>query len=327
MSSVVVDARALGKRYGEVVALDRLDLEVRAGEVLGLLGPNGAGKTTTIKVLTTLERADSGAATIFDLDVATRPDAVRARIGYVPQELAADRYLTARESLTFFCRLYRVAKDKQAARVDQLIELLGLEEAADRQLRTFSGGMKKKLDLACGLVHEPGLLFLDEPSLGLDVAVRRALWDHVEGLKRRGVTVILATNYMDEADRLCDRIAVIDRGKVAALGTPTELRAGLGGDVVTLEISDAAARAKADGVLAELDEVGATYAEGPRLHLTVSANETALPKLLAACRDAGVAVDGASYHRPGLEEVFVHHTGRRFVDAHGQSGAPPRRRR
>jgi ABC-2 type transport system ATP-binding protein len=325
-SSPVLLARGLAKSYGEVRALDGVDLEVREGEVFGLLGPNGAGKTTTVKVLITLERADQGSASVLGHDVAREADRVRAAIGYVPQELSADRYLTARENLAYFCDLYHLGAAARERRVAELLALLGLEEVASRQVRTYSGGMKKKLDLACGLVHDPRLLFLDEPSLGLDVQVRRAVWDHVLALKGRGTTVFLCTNYMDEADQLCDRVAIVDRGKVVAVGTPKELRSGLGGDVVSIEIEREAEVETAEARLRGLPFARAVLREGPRLHVTVDANETALPLLLDALRAPGLGVRSVGYHRPGLEEVFLKHTGHRFVDAQGTSGPPKRAR-
>ena len=323
----VIRASGLRKQYGEVKALDGLDLEVREGTVFGLLGPNGAGKTTTVKILTTLERADQGQASVLSLDVARDPAKVRAAIGYVPQELSADRYLTAREGLDFFARLYHLGAEARKKRVAELLELVDLTAAADRQVRTYSGGMKKKLDLACGLIHEPKVLFLDEPTLGLDVESRRAVWDHVASLRSRGTTVILCTNDMAEADRLCDEIAILDRGKVVIQGTPADLRAGLGGDVVVIEPQDPDQVDAAERALASLDFVRESWREGHALYIGVARNETALPLLLDALKKFDVAVASVAYRRPDLAEVFVKHAGRRFAEADREGIPKPATRR
>jgi ABC-type multidrug transport system ATPase subunit len=250
-TDAVVKARELRKRYGDVVALDGVDLEVRAGEVFGLLGPNGAGKTTTVKTLTTLQRADSGTASVLGHDVAGEPARVRALIGYVPQELSGDRYLTAREHLAYFCDLYHLRAAEKRARIGDLLELLDLAAVADRPIRTFSGGMKKKLDLACGLVHRPRLLFLDEPTTGLDPQARMSVWDLVDGLRAEGLGVVLTTHYMEEAERLSDALLVLAQGRVVAHGPPkTVLGDLLGEHVVVVDAEEAAARAAVAGWLA-----------------------------------------------------------------------------
>jgi len=306
----------LVKRYGSVAALDGVDLEVREGEIFGLLGPNGAGKTTTVKILITLARPDAGLAEVGGLDVMREPAQVRRLFGYVPQELTADRYLSARQNLRWFADLYHLPSPLRDRRVEEVLHLTGLEEAADRPVRSYSGGMKKKLDLGCGLIHEPRILFLDEPSLGLDVKVRADLWRYVAALKDKGVTVFLCTNYMDEADRLCDRVAVMDRGRVAVSGTPSELRAALGGDVITLEVREDSSAPL--GPLAEelkaLPFVKDARADGTRLSLTVDANETALPRILELAARSGTGIHRMSYSRPGLDEVFLKYTGHRFEE-------------
>ena len=328
MSSTVVEVAALRKRFGEVTALDGVDLAVAQGEVFGLLGPNGAGKTTTIKTLITLLQPDGGSASVLGHDVVKDAGRVRSLIGYVPQELTGDRYLSAREHLEYFCDLYHLPHRQRAGRVRELLELVGLAEVAERPIRTFSGGMKKKLDVACGLVHRPQVLFLDEPSLGLDVSIRRAVWDHILTLKRAGTTVFVSTNYMEEADALCDRVAIIDRGQVRAMGTPMELRAGLGGDVVSIELEAGGPDLvdQAEAALRAVKVVKGTWRQEHKLHATVEANETALPVLLESLSAAKVKVRGVSYHRPGLEEVFLRHTGHRFEEAAGPSGPPQRAR-
>jgi ABC-2 type transport system ATP-binding protein len=326
-----VSARGLVKRFGDVTALGGVDLDVNEGEIFGLLGPNGAGKTTTVRILVTLARADEGTATVAGADVMKDPTEVRRRIGYVPQEITADRYLTPREQLSFFADLYHLPAAARRQRTSELLALVGLESMADKVSRGFSGGMKKKLDLACGLIHEPKVLFLDEPSLGLDVTTRRTIWDYILDLKRRGVTIILCTNYMDEADKLCDRVAVVDGGKIAAVGTPDALRAGLGGDVVTVEAEtknaggdsgqEGAIHARLESALTGLPFVRGTAHDGTRLHIYVNANETALPKVIETASAAGIPLRSVSYSRPGLEEVFLKYTGHAFAEAQAIAAA------
>ncbi len=338
-----ISVRGLTKRFGDVTALSSVDFEVREGEILGLLGPNGAGKTTAVRILVTQARPDSGQAQVAGADVVKNPTEVRRRIGYVPQEITVDRYLTAREQLSLFADLYHIPRQRRPRRIEELLALVGLEAMADKPSRNYSGGMKKKLDLACGLIHEPEVLFLDEPSLGLDVPVRRAIWDHIESLRGRGVTVLLCTNYMDEADRLCDRVAIIDQGKIVAADSPAALRAGLGGGVVTVEphggapagmrgadgagpaegsaTAEAPAEllaARLEAILDRLPFVRGTAREGPRLHIYVHTNETALPRVLEVASGAGISLRAVAYSRPGLDEVFLKYTGRAFAEAQAE---------
>lgn len=331
MGPAVIETKDLRKRFGDAAAVDGLDLRVERGEILGLLGPNGAGKTTTTKILITLLRPDSGTASVLGLDVVTRADEVRRRLGYVPQELTADTYLTGLENLRLFASLYGVPRGETEARIGELVRLVALEGHEGKLVRTYSGGMRKKLDIACGLLHRPEVVFLDEPSLGLDVAARRAVWDHVLEMKRTGVTVFLCTNAMDEAERLCDRIAILDRGRIVASGTPSELKSGLGGDVVTVTPEPAR-----DGDLERLERalrplpfVKSTKTDGRSLLVYVERNETALPRVLESAREAGVSVGSLSYSQPHLDDVFLKHTGARFdeLDRKAADAKKPRRQR
>ncbi|HET8580093.1 MAG TPA: ATP-binding cassette domain-containing protein, partial [Nitrospiraceae bacterium] len=234
--TVAIETARLGKVYDGVTAIQDLSFKVFAGETFGLLGPNGAGKSTTLRILITLLRPTTGRATVLGHDVVREADCVRRSVGYVPQERAIDRFLTGREHLLLLGDLYHLSKDETRRRIAELLKLVDLEEQADRLAKTYSGGMKRKLDIACGLLPNPKVLFLDEPTLGLDVQSRLRIWDYVRCLHTRGMTIVLTTNYLDEADHLCDRLAIIDGGRIKVLGSPSELKAGLGGDIVSVTV-------------------------------------------------------------------------------------------
>ena len=235
-SSHVVQARSLVRRYGDFTAVAGIDLDVRAGEVFGLLGPNGAGKTTTIKMLVTLLPPTAGTATVGGYSITNQAGDVRRLIGYVPQALSADGMLTGRENLMVFAKLYDVPRREQKTRVDDALAFMGLTEAAGRMVRTYSGGMVRRLEIAQTLIHRPRVLFLDEPTIGLDPVARRAVWRHLEALRvQYGTTLFVTTHYMEEADELCDRTAIMNRGKLVALDTPAALKAAVGVHEATLE--------------------------------------------------------------------------------------------
>ena len=219
-------------------AVDDISFQVYAGEIFGLLGPNGAGKSTTLRTIITLLHPTSGSVSVLGHDTVREADLVRTLFGYVPQERAIDRFLTGREHLELLGALYHLTKDEAAKRIAELLKLVELEAHADRPAKTYSGGMKRKLDIACGLLPNPKILFLDEPTLGLDVQSRLRIWDYIRMLKARGMTVVMTTNYLDEADQLCDRLAIIDCGKVKTIGSPAELKVALGGDIVSLTIKE-----------------------------------------------------------------------------------------
>jgi ABC-2 type transport system ATP-binding protein len=235
MSEIAVDVRSLTVRFGEMTAVDAVDLSVCSGEVFGLLGPNGAGKTTTIRVLTTLLPATRGDVSVFGLDVRAHPMAVRRVLGFVPQQLSADAALTGRENVSLFARLFDVPRARRAAVVAEMLDMMGLDEAADRLVSTYSGGMIRRLELAQALVNRPRLLVLDEPTIGLDPIARGGVWERIAELRAEtGMTVLLTTHYMDEADALCDRVALMHRSRLRAIGPPADLKASLG-DEATLE--------------------------------------------------------------------------------------------
>jgi ABC-2 type transport system ATP-binding protein len=277
-----------------------------------LLGPNGAGKTTTIRILLGLTRPTAGRAVVFGHPLPSEVQAVRQLVGYVTQEAALDRVLSARENLKLMAALCHVPDRVAKTRIDELLEFAELTDQANRVVRTFSGGMKKRLDLIMGLVHEPRLLVLDEPTLGLDIQTRRHLWEYIRRLREeQGITVLLTTHYLEEADQLCDRVGIIDHGQIVALGPPSELKASLGGDVVTIGLSEDAGLVTEDvaALLRPLPSVRAVSASDGHIRATVIGAEQVLPSLLDALRSKGVAVAGVSYARPTLDDVFLHHTG------------------
>ncbi|HZC67441.1 MAG TPA: ATP-binding cassette domain-containing protein [Nitrospirales bacterium] len=316
-SSVAIEVAHLSKVYeGKVTAVEDVTFQVSPGEVFGLLGPNGAGKTTTLRVLITVLRPSGGTARVLGLDVVEQATQVRQIIGYVPQERAIDRFLTGREHLQLLASLYHLPKDRAAARIDEVLKLVNLENKADEVARNYSGGMKRKLDIACGLIPDPKVLFMDEPTLGLDVQSRLKIWEHIRELKARGITIMLTTNYLDEADQLCDRIAIIDGGRVKAIGALNELKSGLGGDVVTLTLAPADLD-KVEGLAQALkaqEGVRAVSVKQNVLDIRVTSPEKTLPAILSQVSARRCRLEFVDYHRPRLDDVFLAHTGHRIQE-------------
>jgi ABC-2 type transport system ATP-binding protein len=312
--SAAVLAAGLEKTYpGGVRALDGVSLRVRAGEVFALLGPNGAGKSTTVKVLTTLSRPDKGSATVAGFDVLAQPAAVRRAIGVVGQRSAVDRTATGRENLTLQARVFGLRSQALRDRVNEILAQLGLTEAADRIAGTWSGGMQRKLDVAMGLVHRPGVLFLDEPTTGLDPEARATLWAEVERLSREGgLAILLTTHYLDEADRLADRVAIVDHGRIVAEGTPEALKAELQGDAIHVDLRSGNDVHQAAGLLGRVSGIGRPAIEGSRLSARADHAATAMPAVLSALEGAGIAVAAVTVARPSLDDVYFRHTGRSF---------------
>ncbi|MDW5593990.1 ATP-binding cassette domain-containing protein [Conexibacter stalactiti] len=305
-------ASGLRKRYGDKLALDGLDLEVAEGSVLGLLGPNGAGKTTAVSILTTLLRPDGGRAEVAGFDVATQAAQVRTRIGLTGQTDAIDEILTGRQNLVMFGRLHHLSPRAARKRADELLEQFGLTEAADRQAKGYSGGMKRRLDLAVSFVTAPKVLFLDEPTTGQDPRNRMEVWSVVRTLVAGGTTVLLTTHYLDEADQLADRISVVDRGRVIADGTPNELKSRLGASQVDLVLRDERQLDEATEIVARVS--GATPdvdRERRRVSAPVHDRVASLTDVLAGLQAAAVAVEDVALRQPTLDDVFMQLTGTR----------------
>ncbi|ODU04291.1 MAG: ABC transporter [Pseudonocardia sp. SCN 72-86] len=300
---MILEATGLRKRYGDATVLDGVDLAVAEGSVLALLGPNGAGKTTTVRILGTLTRPDGGSARIAGFDVVTQPRQVREVIALTGQYAAVDAQQTGRENLTMIGRLLRLGRAGAAARSTELLERFALTDAADRRVVTWSGGMRRRLDLAMSLVAAPRLLFLDEPTTGLDPASRATMWDAVGELVRGGTTVLLTTQYLEEADRLADRIVLIDGGRVAAEGSADELKARVGGDRLELTFRDPAARERAAAVTAGV-------VDHDVLTIPTDGSAAELHHILDALRAAGAEPDRVTSHRPTLDDVFMGLTSR-----------------
>jgi ABC-2 type transport system ATP-binding protein len=316
---VALDVRHLvktypaGRRKEPIRALDGLSIQVSAGSVFGLLGPNGAGKSTTVKILTTLSRPDSGRASVAGIDVMLAPDRVRRSIGLVSQKPSSDPMATGRENLVLAARIQGLRKRAAHARADELFDRFGLTDAADRLVRTYSGGMARKLDVAIGLIHRPLVLFLDEPTTGLDPEARAEMWAEIASLAAdEQTTVLLTTHYLDEADRLASRLAIVDHGRVVADGTPDELKSELHGDTIHVELASPAETGAARRRVERIPGLGGVVVEGSTLRARADLGARAVPTLLAALDDAGLAVASVTVARPSLDDVYLRYAGRRF---------------
>lgn len=313
-----IEIRNLKKSFGEKTVVENLTLDVEKGEVFGLLGPNGAGKTTTIRAILTLLKPTEGQVTVWGHDVVTQPREVRQVLGYVPQEKAVDRFLTGREHLILVADLYHLTRPEAKKRIEEVLALVDLSQKADELVNHYSGGMKKKLDIACGMIPNPKILVLDEPTLGLDVESRIRIWDYIRRLQKSGLTILMTTNYLDEADQLCDRIAILDRGRLVALGGPEELKKGLGGDRVTVQFGPLQDRLDelAGSLKKELPFVNGIKVSpvSHELEIRVTSNEEALAPLIQRIHHHGHPILAIQYSRPTLEDVFITYTGHKIKE-------------
>jgi ABC-2 type transport system ATP-binding protein len=298
----------LMKKFGDLVAVDKLNISVEKGEVFGLLGPNGAGKTTTISMLCTILKPTSGTAKVNGFDIVKHATQVRKSIGIVFQDPSIDDRLTGRENLCMHANLYGLPTSEQKPRIERVLKLVELEERADDILRTYSSGMRRRLEIARGLIHYPKILFLDEPTIGLDPQTREHIWAYIQELKKaHDITIILTTHYMEEADRLSDRVAIIDYGKIVALDTPPRLKQTLEGDLITIKTKDAE---KLSSAIAEMIGIQKTYVKDGTIEITVREGKKLLPRIVDLATKNRVDIESVSIREPSLEDVFIHYTGR-----------------
>lgn len=313
MTKHAVEARQLVKRYGEITAVAGVDLTIQPNSIYALLGPNGAGKTTTISMLTTLTQPTEGSATVFGYDVVKQADQVRRQIGVTFQETVLDDALTGRQVMTYHGRLYGMSKAQRQAKTDELLALVELTDAADRAVRTYSGGMKRRLELARGLMTDPQVLFLDEPTLGLDPQNRAKIWDYIQDLKQRnGLTLLLTTHYMDEAQQLADCVGIIDGGRIIAEGTPRDLVDQMGSDAITVT-----GYGNRDGFLSRIDElpfVQAVTTTETITQLAVDSGNRRLTEVVTLANQADFTIEDISVAKPSLADVFLKYTGRELRD-------------
>jgi ABC-2 type transport system ATP-binding protein len=318
---IAVQVKHLQKKYGSVSAVNDISFTVQTGEIFGLLGPNGAGKTTTIRCLCTLAKPDGGELWVDGVDVLAQPRQARRRLGYVAQEVAIDKILTGRELLQLQASLYHLPKTSAQSRIEQLLSILGLEAYADQKTGTYSGGLRKRLDLAAGLLHQPAVLILDEPSVGLDIESRFILWEFLRQLRSAGTTVLITSHYLEEIDALADRLAIIDQGRVIAEGTPSELKNRVGGDRVTLRIREFTEDQQAIAAknlltpLPFVEEVIINTAQGNSLNLVVKAQSNPLSQIEKILIDNNLPIFSLAQSRPSLDDVYLAATGKTLMDA------------
>ncbi|MDQ1254705.1 MAG: type transport system ATP-binding protein [Euryarchaeota archaeon] len=323
MSAIKI--KQLTKKFGKFTAVDNVSFSVEAGELFGLLGPNGAGKTTIINMLTTLLRPNAGEAEIAGYDLRRNPGEIRNNIGIIFQDPSLDIGLTGRENLEFHAMMYNIGPDERKKRIREVLDVVGLTDKADILVENYSGGMKRRLEIARGLIHYPKVLFLDEPTLGLDAQTRRSIWDYIRNLNRTyGTSVILTTHYMEEADFLCDRIAIIDHGKIVALDTPSGLKSRLQGDHVSLTIEG-----KVDLIVTALKEkewVSEISQDGQMLDVIISDYEKNIPDIFKTADNLGIRISSINFSKPSLEDVFIRLTGSTIREQEGSRQSVRRER-
>jgi len=314
MHAIKVDS--LSKRFQKFKALDNISFQIEEGEIFGFLGPNGAGKSTTMMILTTLLKPTSGNASVQGFDVVTQAKKVRENIGFVQQEIGVDEYLTGRENLIFQSRISQMPKEQVQSRIDEVISLVELEEKQDEAAITYSGGMRKRLDIACGLLHRPKVLFLDEPTVGLDIQTRRKIWEYIRKIhKEFEMTLFVSTHYMEEADKLCDRVGIIDYGKIQVIDTPEIMKNAMGSDMISFSLIDGIA--KQDELINRIQQIEfvnqVTRKQG---EVTIKSSQCSevIPKIFQTTSEMNIEIDSLSLNKPTLDDVFISYTGHNLRD-------------
>jgi len=314
MHAIKVDL--LSKRFQKFKALDNISFQIEEGEIFGFLGPNGAGKSTTMMILTTLLKPTSGNASVHGFDVVTQAKKVRENIGFVQQEIGVDEYLTGRENLIFQSRISQMPKEQVQSRIDEVISLVELEEKQNEAAITYSGGMRKRLDIACGLIHRPKVLFLDEPTVGLDIQTRRKIWEYIRKIhKEFEMTLFVSTHYMEEADKLCDRVGIIDYGKIQVIDTPETMKNAMGSDMISFSLIDGIA--KQDELINRIEQIEfvnqVTRKQG---EITIKSSQCSevIPKIFQTTSEMNVEIDSLSLNKPTLDDVFISYTGHNLRD-------------
>ena len=309
-----IETKSLTKSFGDVTAVNDIDFSVKTGEIFGFLGPNGAGKSTTIMILTTLLKPTSGKALISGFDVATNAKQVRQNIGYVQQETTVDEYLTGRENLLLQAKLNHIPKDEIDSRIDEVLELIELTEKQNQAVVTYSGGMRKRLDIAGGLLHRPKVLFLDEPTVGLDIQTRRKIWQYIKKIHEEyEMTIFLTTHYMEEADQLCDRIGIIDGGKIQVIDTPENMKSAMGNEVITI-VSDGKNHDSFLSELKKLESINNINVDESKLTLFASNGTEVIPKIFQVASQLDIKITSISLTQPTLDDVFISYTGHEIRD-------------
>jgi len=314
MHAIKVDS--LSKNFEKFKAVDNISFQIEEGEIFGFLGPNGAGKSTTMMILTTLLKPTSGNASVQGFDVVTQAKKVRENIGYVQQEIGVDEYLTGRENLVFQSRISQMPKDQVEPRIDEVISLVELEEKQNEAAITYSGGMRKRLDIACGLIHRPRVLFLDEPTVGLDIQTRRKIWEYIRKIhKEFEMTLFVSTHYMEEADKLCDRVGIIDYGKIQVIDTPEIMKNAMGNDMISFSLIDGIA--KQDELINRIKQIEfvnqVTRKQG---EITIKSSQCSevIPKIFQTTTEMDIEIDSLSLNKPTLDDVFISYTGHNLRD-------------
>ena len=320
-----IEIEGLSKAYrGGLKAVDNVSLSIEEGCIFGLLGPNGAGKTTLISMLVTMRKPSEGKASVNGFDIENDADNVRKSLGIVFQDPSLDDELTALENLEMHAALYGVPKEKRRERIEEVIRLVGLEASKGHEVKTFSGGMKRRLEIARGLVHHPKVLFLDEPTIGLDPQTRASIWKYIKALNRKEkITIVLTTHYMDEADSVCGKVAIIDSGKIIALGSPAQLKNGLGGDIVSIKCRQGK---KCEQALSKFPWAKAVMCHNGFVDVRVEKGEEKIPRILGLAEKNGVKVESVSLRKPSLDDVFIHYTGKTMREQEADSKAGMRLR-